>query len=177
MFGGNFAPRNWALCEGQILPIMQNQALYSILGTMYGGDGRTTFALPDLRGRVPVSAGQSNGTSNYAQGQKTGAETNTLSVAQIPSHTHSAMGQYIPRANEEDGQSPSPQNKFLAKAKGTSAGDTIYSTNLQSAVPMGEQNISLNISDTGSNQPINNVQPSLAINYIICINGLFPSRN
>ncbi|MEO0469052.1 MAG: tail fiber protein [Bacteroidota bacterium] len=177
LFGGNFAPRNWALCEGQLLSIMQNQALYSILGTMYGGDGRTSFGLPDLRGRAPVAAGQSTGTSNYSQGQKTGAETNTLSVAQIPSHTHTATGQYIPRANEEDGQSPSPQNKFLAKAKGTSPGDTIYTTALTSPVAMGEQNINLNISDTGSNQAINNMQPSLAVNYIICIDGLFPSRN
>ena len=88
MFGGNFAPRNWAFCDGQLLPINQYQALYSILGTTYGGDGRTTFALPDLRGRMPVGVGQSQGTHYVNQGEKSGVEDTILEVQTLPSHTH-----------------------------------------------------------------------------------------
>ncbi|MEO0469049.1 MAG: tail fiber protein [Bacteroidota bacterium] len=177
LFAGNFAPRNWAFCEGQILPINSYQSLYSLLGTTYGGDGRTSFALPDFRGRVPVSAGQSPGTSNYSAGQKVGQENNTLTTDQLPSHTHTAQGTYTPRANEEDGQSPSPKNKFMAKSKGTSAGDTFYATSLNAPVDMGEQHVNLTIGQTGASQPVNNMQPTIALNYIICLQGLFPSRN
>jgi len=92
MFGGNFAPRNWAFCDGQLLAISQNTALFSLLGTIYGGDGRTTFALPDLRGRVPIHSGNGPGLSNYRVGQKGGTETVTLNVTQIPSHNHTVKG-------------------------------------------------------------------------------------
>lgn len=110
LFAGNFAPRNWARCEGQILPIAQNQALYSLLGTTYGGDGRTTFALPDLRGRTPVGPGQGPGLSNRQLGQKGGIENVTLTTAQMPSHNHTMPGPYISNATENTGGGQSHNN-------------------------------------------------------------------
>src|SRR5215213_5859350 len=103
MFAGNFAPRGWALCNGQLLSISQNTALFSLLGTMYGGNGQTTFALPDLRGRVPLHFGQGPGLSNYVEGEVGGTETVTLTTGEMPSHNHGANG------NQAPGNSPSPQ--------------------------------------------------------------------
>src|SRR5437879_11862971 len=102
MFAGNFAPRGWALCNGQILPIAQNTALFSILGTTYGGNGQTTFALPDLRGRVPVGSGQGPGLSNYDLGQQGGSESETLTVNQMPEHTHAITGEVYITVNKND---------------------------------------------------------------------------
>lgn len=157
LFGFNFPPRNWSKCDGATLPINQNQALYSLLGTTYGGDGRTNFALPDLRGRVPISF-----SSSYPQGQKNGSETVTLTAAQMPAHTHAL------RASDSDSSGTSPNDQVLANT----GSETIYGDpgNL----------VSLNsntISSTGGGQSIENMQPFLAIEFCIALTGTFPPRN
>lgn len=157
LFAGNFAPRGWALCEGQILAINQNQALFSLLGTTYGGDGRTSFALPDLRGRAPVSVGHGAGLSNYTWGEKTGTETNTISEQQMPSHNHVVA---IPT----DNQAGTELNGYLGAAP-------IYAEESNSTLP------DVTMTHTGGGQPVNNLQPFLALNYIIALQGTFPSRN
>lgn len=150
MFAGNFAPRGYAFCHGQLLAISQNQALFSILGTTYGGDGRTSFALPDLRGRAPIQQGQGPGLSNYRLGQKAGSETVTLTAAQLPAHGH---GINIASTNSEAGD---PNAIFIVNS------DEMSSTNIGSTT--GGQSFSI-------------VQPYLAVNYIIALQGTFPSRN
>ncbi len=162
MFGGNFAPRGWALCDGQLLPISQNQALFSLLGTTYGGDGRTTFALPDLRGRVAIHPGQGPGLSTRKLGQKGGAESEMLTVNQMPNHNHQ-----IHAANTA-GDNTDPTT---ARAFGT-AGNDLYIDSAQSAVM--QANI---VSSNGGGLPHNNVQPFGCVNFIIALQGTFPSRN
>ncbi len=162
LFGGNFAPRNWAFCEGQLLAINSNQALFSLLGTIYGGDGRTTFGLPDLRGRVPIHPGSGPGLSTYRLGQKGGIENVTLTINQIPSHNH------ILAASNDAGTSSEPSNMLLAN---TGALDKEYGTGNPTAMN------SQAISNSGGNQSHYNMQPYLALNYCICIQGLFPSRS
>jgi microcystin-dependent protein len=159
MVGFNFAPRGWAFCDGQILPIAQNQSLYALLGTMYGGDGRTSFALPDLRGRVPIHRGSSNGT-NHAPASKGGEETHTLSGNEMPQHTHTIQ------ASTDASTSQDPTNNVLAKS------GQIYkqSTNLADMV-------SGTMTNTGGGQSHDNMQPYLVVNFCIAIQGLFPSRN
>ena len=166
MFAGNFAPRNWALCNGQLLQISQNQALFSILGTTYGGDGRTTFALPDLRGRVAIHNGDGPGLSPKTLGQKGGTETETLSTDQMPEHTHDLSIKNPVCKDEAD--SDDPTAKYPAVSK-----ENMYSThkNAEAADPVVE------ITSTGGNQSVNNMQPYTCVNYIICLYGLFPPRN
>lgn len=169
MFAGTFAPRNWAYCQGQLLPISSNSALFSLIGTTYGGDGRSTFALPDLRSRVPVGVGQGPGLSRYVLGERFGSPTNTLTTANLPSHNHTATL----RAETAQGDSRNPNNKLLAFVNGTAEP---YAT----PVPADEINMaseSIVVGNTGSNSPVNNVQPGLGMNYIICTQGIFPSRN
>ena len=163
MFAGNFAPRDWALCDGQLLPISQHSALFSILGTMYGGDGRTTFALPDLRGRVAIHPGQGPGLSYYNQGAIGGSETNTLTTNQLPSHNHSV------NAVTATGNQTSPTGNLVADS---GLFDNEYSnanadTTLKSTM----------IGNTGGGQPVNNIQPYGTVNYIICLQGVYPSRS
>ena len=157
LFAGNFAPRGWALCEGQLLAINQYQALYSILGTTYGGDGRTSFGLPDLRGRSPVSQGDGPGLSNYTLGQKGGSETNTIRIQEMPSHNH-VVG--VPTSTGAGGESEG----FLAAAN-------IYAEDTNATYA------GVTVTPNGGGQSVNNVQPFLAINYIVCLQGTFPSRN
>jgi microcystin-dependent protein len=154
MFAGNFAPRNWALCEGQLLPISENTALFSILGTTYGGDGRTTFALPDLRGRVPIQHGQGQGLSAYNLGQKGGHEEITLTNLNMPSHNHQAT---IPATDNADELG----NEDAAQKVKSNSPDVLNATTQNS----------------GGNQPIGIVQPYLSLNFIICLYGIFPSRS
>ncbi len=163
LFAGIFAPRGWAFCDGQLLPVAQNSALFAILGTTYGGDGRTTFALPDLRGRVALGPRHGAGLSDYREGQKGGTEKVTLQVSQIPSHNHSL------RASTTVGNSNDPTDKVLGN---TDVFDNEYinttpTTNMSSAA----------IGNTGGNQSHENRQPYLAINYIIALQGVFPSRS
>jgi microcystin-dependent protein len=164
MFGGNFAPRGWAFCNGQILSIAQNTALFSILGTTYGGNGQTTFALPDLRGRVPIHPGQGPGLSPYSLGQVAGTENTTLNINQLPSHSHNVA----PFCNSSEGGSATPAAGFMGKT----GGDAIYAANHDST-PMGVTPSGL----TGGNQPTPIIQPYLCVNFIICLEGIFPSRN
>jgi microcystin-dependent protein len=158
----NFAPAGWALCNGQLLPISQNTALFSLLGTTYGGDGISTFALPDLRGRVPISAGQAPGLQNYAIGQSGGAESATLGVNQLPSHNHHVNTVPAP------GTSSHPANEYLA----SSTQGHIYS----SAKPDSTLNANA-ISHVGGGQPVDVRSPYLTLNWIIALQGIYPSRN
>lgn len=163
LFAGNFAPRGWMFCDGQLLPIAQNSALFSILGTTYGGDGRTTFALPDLRGRVPLGPRRGAGLSDYREGQKGGVEHVTLTTSQMPNHSHGV------RAVSSTGNDASPQNNVLANTAGL---DREYS-NTNPDIQMSSNMIE----STGGGQSHENRQPYLAINYIIAVQGIFPSRS
>lgn len=156
IFGFNFAPRGWAFCDGQILPINQNQSLYSLLGTTYGGDGRTSFALPELRGRVPVHVG-----NGFTLGQKSGVETVTLSSAEMPNHTHQF------NASSTAGNSPTPSNNVLAQV-----GAALY-TDATNLTPLA----SSAITSTGGSQSHDNMQPYTTLSFCIALQGLFPSRN
>lgn len=158
-FAGNFVPRAYAACDGAILSIAQNTALFSLLGTNYGGNGTTTFALPDLRSRVMIGVGQGAGLSNYAVGESGGAESVTLSVAQMPQHTHTL------KAINRTASSSSPLGKALAKTKAYKTGVVDTTLSAQS------------VGSAGGSQPFEIVPPYLGLTPIICIQGIFPSRN
>ncbi len=164
MVGFNFAPRGWAFCDGQILPINQNQSLYSLLGTTYGGDGRTSFALPDLRGRTPIHVGQSNGGQSHTLGQKSGEETHTLAANEMPQHRHVLNGTSA-TANQA-----LPTGHLLATVDATF--DDFYTSPGQ-LTGMSNQSMS----NVGGGQAHDNMQPYLALNFCIALRGLFPSRN
>lgn len=159
MVGFNFAPRGWALCDGQLLPINQNQALFSLLGTTYGGDGRTTFALPDLRGRLVAGVGSLDGT-NIAQGERLGSETRTLNLIHLPSHTHD-LG-----VDESPATDAAPTNARLAMADAAAYGTGGAPVALGAAT-----------SSVGSAQPLDNMAPYTTVNFIIALEGFFPPRN
>ena len=163
MFGGNFAPRSWALCDGQLLPISSNQALFSLLGTIYGGDGRTTFGLPDLRGRVPIHPGNGPGLSSYRLGEKGGAETTTLNATQIPSHNHPTAV----AVNNEDGEESTVSGQFISN----------HANAFNEDATTGQTLGGVTSGNTGGNLSHNNIQPFLAVNFVICLQGVFPSRN
>lgn len=163
MVGFNFAPRGWAFCDGQILPIAQNQSLYSLLGPTYGGDGRTTFALPDLRGRTPIHVGASSGGTDYRLGSKGGEETQTLIVAEMPQHNHQE------KASNDTADQLVPTDMVLARSTAT---DPIW-VNPAPLVNMD----SGSVANVGGSQPHENMQPYLVINFCIALQGLFPSRN
>lgn len=167
MFGGNFAPRGWAYCDGQLLPIAQYSALFSLLGTIYGGDGRTTFALPDLRGRVPIHPGNGPGLSDYRLGERGGVEETTLLVANLPAHNHSPRL----RAENRPGNSVEPTGNML----GQSTTNMYRPQNPRDDVDMDPAAIVSN--NVGNNIPFNNLQPFLCVNYIIALQGIFPSRS
>ena len=160
----NFAPRGWALCNGQLLQISQNTALFSLLGTTYGGDGVKTFALPDLRGRVPVSSGQGPGLSNYDLGAQLGYESVTLTSQQIAQHSHP-----VNVVGASAGTSGRPVNNFLAQSQG----GAIYSAGPSDGATMNSATIGLG----GGNQPHENRQPTLVLNWIIALEGIYPSRS
>ncbi|MEM9305328.1 MAG: tail fiber protein [Pseudomonadota bacterium] len=161
--GFNFAPRGWAFCDGQILPINQNQSLYSLLGTTYGGDGRTSFALPDLRGRTPIHVGQSNGGADHKLGQKSGEETHTLTTAEIPQHTHTQ------EASNDTANQQFPNGRLLARSTAT---DPFW----VSPSPLVAMAAGV-VSNAGGGQAHENMQPYIALNFAIALRGLFPSRN
>jgi microcystin-dependent protein len=165
MFAGNFAPRSWALCNGQLLPIAQNQALFSILGTTYGGDGRTTFALPDLRGRVPISAGQGPGLTDKRLGQQGGQETVTLNANQMPVHNHSAV------INADSSVATSDQPRGALPARNAAATPQ-YGENATATL----NTATVTVNNAGGSQPHENMPPYTTVNYIICTQGIFPSR-
>lgn len=162
MFAGNFAPRGWAFCDGQLLAVSQNDALFSLLGTIYGGDGRTTFGLPDVRGRIPIHAGHGPGLSERRLGAKGGAEKVTLTVNQLPSHGHPMQ------ASSEAATTANPQGEVLAET----LTDRVYrpdsaDTNLASS----------SVTNTGGSRSHTNLMPFLCINFIISLVGIYPSRH
>lgn len=162
IMGFNFAPRGWAFCDGQILPINQNQSLYSLLGTTYGGDGRTSFALPDLRGRTPIHVGRSNGGGDHTLGQKSGEETHTLAANEMPQHDH------VLHASNDDANFPVPTNQAAL----ANVPQQLYAESAQTqAMTSGT------VANVGGGQAHENMQPYLAVNFCIALQGLFPSRN
>ncbi len=165
IFAGNFAPRSWAFCNGQLLPIAQNTALFSLIGTTYGGDGRTTTALPNMQGRAPMHPGRGPGLTSRRLGQIAGTETVTLTEAQMPNHSHGFNADGSTGGPLGGGANAStPVDKFLGAS-------VKYSSNTSSNVDMH------NVSVTGGSQAHNNLQPLIVINYIIALQGLYPSRS
>lgn len=164
LFAGNFAPRGWAFCQGQILPIAQNTALFSLLGTTYGGNGQTTFALPDLRGRSPIGPGQGPGLGPIDLGESGGAQSTTLLAANMPVHTHAL------NAIVEPGDSSTPTNGLLANS---GALDKEFKVATNANTPMHPTAIST----AGGSQPFSITSPYLGLNYIIALEGIFPSRS
>jgi len=154
--GFNFAPRGWAFCDGQILPINQNQSLYSLLGTTYGGDGRTSFALPDLRGRTPIHVG-----NGFNLGRKGGEETHNLNTQELPPHIHQV------KATEDNATSTSPNNTVLAKS------GVNFFRDLTTPTPLNQNAVTT----VGGGQGHENMQPYIVLNFAIALQGLFPSRN
>lgn len=165
--GFNFCPRGWTPAEGQLMPISGNQALFALFGTQYGGDGKTTFAFPDLRGRLTVGQGVGPGLSERPQGQKGGAESQTMTIATMPAHSHMVY------ATNADGDLPGPGGKLLAAAPTGGTGDeTIYSD-----LPANKTMATTMIGNTGGGQPFGISDPSLGLTHCIAIQGIFPPRN
>jgi len=164
----NFAPKNWAFCNGQVLPVAQNQALFSLLGTVYGGNGVTTFALPNLQSRVPMHQGRSDYGETFTPGEASGVEQITLNTTQMPMHNHLFMG------TTADGAATLPQTAgLMGKASGGSGDpDSFYGPD-STLIPLNAQTIGM----TGGNQAHTNLEPYLTINWCICLYGIFPSRN
>ena len=162
IFAGNFAPRGWAFCDGQLLPVSQNTALFSLIGTTYGGDGRSTTALPDLQGRTPMHPGRGPGLTSRRLGQRGGIEMVTLDEAQMPNHTHSFL------VSQEEGEENDPQNHALAQ----SIGNAMYGP-ASNLVSLADQALP----SAGGSQAHNNLQPFIAMNFIIALVGLYPSRS
>ena len=174
MVGFNFAPRGWAHCNGQLLPIAQHSALFSLLGTTYGGDGRTTFALPDLRGRSAVHFGTGPGLTTIRVGERGGAEFQTLTTAQMPSHSHSATTSATLNGINTRGDNASPAGNALASKSRTN----IYSATAPNvAMAAGSVTASTTINNAGGNQRFSIRDPFLGINHVIALVGLFPSRS
>lgn len=170
MFAATFSPKFWAYCNGQLLPIAQNQALFSILGTTYGGNGQTTFALPDMRSRVAVGTGFGPGLSFYQLGQLSGTETNTIAAAHLPSHTHAIAGNAKMLTTPAPANALTPGGNYFAndttpKYKTSGGGGTLKPATV--AVGLG----------SSGGTPISNIMPYNGISYIICLSGIFPSIN
>ncbi|HCR75325.1 MULTISPECIES: tail fiber protein [Chryseobacterium] len=170
LFAGDFAPRGYMLCNGAILSISQNQALFSILGTTYGGDGRTTFALPNLNGRTPIGAGTSNTGKNIALGEAAGTPTNTLLSSNLPSMISQL------RVSSSNATTATPSGNSSIAVSGTYAGRDFQPVpSFTDAAPNTQIN-GASVTFTGQNVPVNNMPPYLGLNYIICVNGIYPSR-
>ncbi|MBS3798094.1 MULTISPECIES: phage tail protein [unclassified Pseudoalteromonas] len=187
-FGFNFAPRNWATCDGQLLPITEYTALFSLVGTNFGGDGRTNFALPDLRGRTAVSQGSGPGLTPWTMGQKRGAETHILSVNELPAHTAEANLNGVTgtlSATTDGGTTETPQAGYVlaTTVAGDSRSDTpekIYApSNSATEVALGGVTLSGSapVQSPGNSQAFNISQPSLGVNYSMALEGIYPSRS
>lgn len=163
IFAGNFAPRGWAFCNGQLLPVSQNTALFSLIGTTYGGDGRSTTALPNMQGRVPMHPGRGPGLTSRRLGQRGGTEMVTITEAQMPSHTHTQHG------GERRARNEFPSTTATV----AEAGETTYAPGSSTTVNMADQAVA----NTGGSQPHNNLQPFLTMTFIIALVGLYPSRS
>jgi len=176
LFGFSFAPRGWAKCEGQLLPISQYTALFSLLGTTYGGDGRTTFALPDLRGRVPVGDGNGPGLTPHTVGQRYGAEHFKLTDAQLPPHNHSVTAQVVMENKDADDDRPNTHDTDMI---GIPTAPTKIYTKDESLgnIKLSPKSVFVKQQTVGAGQDINNQQPSIAMNFCIAIEGTYPSRS
>jgi len=199
-FGGNFAPKDWAFCNGQLIAISQNQALYAILGTTWGGDGRTNFGLPDLRGRIPIGVGRGPGLTEVFQGQKRGMETNSLQVDNLPAHTHDAafsgtgggspdpISATVTVKASTESTSGEPAGKYWGVSKQGFNAVTAYSStaettmasdavavNIQGGGGITGGNVTVN--PTGANTKFSIMNPDLGMQFILAVQGIFPSRN
>ena len=171
LFAGNFAPKTWQFCAGQLLNISTNQALFSLLGTTYGGNGVQTFALPDLRGRVAVGTGTGPGLPESTLGEINGFPTITATINNLPTHTHvGTTAQYSIKAFSDGGDKGTPAGNNLAALAGLFTEQPANSA-------LQPINATLSVGVTGASQPINIMQPYIGMNYVICTNGIFPSRN
>ena len=170
MFAGNFAPRSWMMCQGQLLSIAQWTAFFALVGTTYGGNGQTTFGIPDFRGRVAVGTGQGPGLPNVDLGEVSGSNTLTLLTNNLPQHNHTIGGSVTQQASTDGALVGDPTGKFLGHGTFySSAGDNV------AMAPIPAAGLTLGV--TGGNQPISQMQPYLGMNYIICAEGIFPSRD
>ncbi|MCU0324302.1 MAG: tail fiber protein [Spirosomaceae bacterium] len=170
LFAGNFNPRGWAFCSGSLLSIAQNTALFSLVGTTYGGNGQTTFALPDFRGRIGVGTGNGAGLPSVTLGEMSGFPTTTLLSINLPAHTHTLSGGLTPQASNTGASSSDPTSKFVGKGSFYApAGDNISMAQIPAT--------GLQTSAAGSNSPVSVMQPYLGLNFIICVEGIYPSRN
>lgn len=174
VFAGNFAPRGWMLCQGQLLAISQYSAMFSILGTTYGGNGTTTFALPDLRGTVPVSQGQARSGTTYALGQAGGSENVTITGNQMPAHLHNNTVAVSIGVNDGRAEATAPNGATLAATEAAA-----YAAAPDGTSKLNPQAVTATLTNAlaGGGQPTPVMQPYLAINYIICVEGIFPSRD
>lgn len=174
MFGGTFAPRGWALCDGQLLAISQNEALFSILGTTYGGDGRTTFGLPDLRGRAALHEGSGPGLSTRRLGQKGGAQAVTLNTNTMPSHNHGATASGTVMVTEEDGTT----NEVAGNSLANSTSGNVYTADAANATLHADTlNVNVNLAPNGGSSSHNNMPPFQCVHFIIALIGTYPSRS
>ncbi|WP_291120044.1 phage tail protein [Empedobacter sp. UBA7248] len=186
MFAGNFAPLGWMLCQGQLLSISENDALFAIIGTTYGGDGSSTFALPNLASRVPVGMGQGLGLSNIILGEQVGAESVKLMTTQLPAHTHVVDKNSLQVTNGiASNMSSTAHEPTKGKSLGVATNNGISTLGYNQEVPnmtlhetsLKNEDLTKTTLPVGGNQPHNNMQPYLGINFIIAIEGNFPSRN
>lgn len=171
MFAGNFAPRGWQFCNGQLLSIAQWTAVFALVGTTYGGNGQTTFGIPDFRGRIALGTGQGPGLPSIDLGEMAGVPTTTLVITNLPFHNHTVTGTVTMQANSgTDGQTDDPTGRRLS-------GANIYTNLATEPAVMAPLTTNLTTGFTGSNQPFNTRPPYLGMNYIFCVEGIFPSRN
>jgi microcystin-dependent protein len=167
IFPFNFAPKGWAFCDGQLLPLSQNTALFSLLGTTYGGDGKSTFALPDLQGRAPMQPGQGQGLSLHDLGEESGSETVTLLTSEMPAHAHN-----VGRATDQPANSPTPVTNVWALGGSVRAVVNLYNPGAATAAMKTDI-----IQVSGASFPHNNMQPYLTLNFCIALQGVFPPRS
>jgi microcystin-dependent protein len=168
MFAGNFAPRGWFFCQGQLLPISQWTAVFALVGTIYGGNGQTTFGLPDFRGRIAVGTGNGAGLQSIQLGEMSGTPNTTLLNINLPAHNHQVVGNTNLRAASDGELVSDPNGKYVGPGDFFATGDP---------VPMVAIPLNLPTTIAGASSPINLMQPYLGMNYVICVEGIFPSRN
>ena len=171
-WAANFAPLGWMFCQGQILSIAEYSTVFSLLGTTYGGDGVNTFALPDFRGRIALGTGQGPGLSNQVLGQMMGTEGNTITQGQMAQHTHTLSVKAAVQGNVNSANSAAPQNNYPAISPAA-----IYSSQPTAGVFGTTLPATVTVGAAGANTPLNNIQPVLCLNYVICIEGVYPSRS
>ncbi|XZF16415.1 phage tail protein [Chitinophagaceae bacterium MMS25-I14] len=172
LFAADFAPKNWAYCNGATLAISTNQALFALLGTTYGGNGVQTFQLPNLQSRIPVGTGQGGGLSSYELGEVGGTENNTMTLQNLPMHNHASVVTAQLPVNGTSAITDGPEGNFYGPST-----SNMYNSTAGAGQFFGTMNVTANLSPNGSSAPIPNIMPYLALNYVICMYGIFPSRN